>query len=434
MKRIFNTVGNIIGVLIIIGAGIVLVLTLKGASPSDEQPTTFQSPIEKVVPMPTATSAPVQFSSPIKPTEPYVPPLCTFDTKDAIEKPISESLLDSYVFSEPRPVLDYEVSLDILGWLPGDQRLLVARSSSDSHTIDTINIQSLQIKTYAQGLLRGAEDAIWLEQGQEIAFPDYDNDGQYILQIARGNGNIRQGTTDLASFHLAKGPNGQRITFISKSDKAKPKFLNSATGKAEGIPFKEFKLPETKDPTHPFKTYKMTWHPDKKQLAYYSDQAFYIADTQTGNICELELGNYSGFKQWALSAHWSPDGQYLAIFNTAGELPVSFIDLNVIDMATGEQKILEIEGSGNKYAMAWAPNSRDMLVMTQNPVNDYGHNVYLVDVTTNNVRQILQDSPFLFSGNSDVAWSSNGKMIAISCFGPDLSDPRYLCLIDVKAE
>ena len=103
MKRVFNTVGNTIGVLIIIGAGIVLLLTLKGANSSDEQPTTFQSPIEKII-VPTATSAPMQFSSPIKPIEPYVPPLCTFDAKENAEDPILESLLDKYVFSKNIPI------------------------------------------------------------------------------------------------------------------------------------------------------------------------------------------------------------------------------------------------------------------------------------------------------------------------------------------
>ncbi len=65
MKRIFNTVGNIIGVLVIIGVGIVLALTLKGINPADEQPSTFQSPIEEDIPTPTDTPTLTQFSSPI---------------------------------------------------------------------------------------------------------------------------------------------------------------------------------------------------------------------------------------------------------------------------------------------------------------------------------------------------------------------------------
>ena len=73
MKRIFNTVGNIIGIMFVIGAGVVLVLTLRGASLSDEQPVTFQSPIEKAISMPTATILSPRRISPI--TTPTLVPM-----------------------------------------------------------------------------------------------------------------------------------------------------------------------------------------------------------------------------------------------------------------------------------------------------------------------------------------------------------------------
>jgi len=75
MKKVFSTVGNIIGLVVVVGIGIVLVLTLKQTNPQNEQVPTFQSPIEKAIPAPTDTPTLTQFFSPIvtatpKPTSP----------------------------------------------------------------------------------------------------------------------------------------------------------------------------------------------------------------------------------------------------------------------------------------------------------------------------------------------------------------------------
>ncbi len=75
MKTIFNTLGNIIGLVVVVGIGIILVLTLKRTNPQNKQVSTFQSPIEKAVPAPTDTPTLTQFSSPIvtatpRPTSP----------------------------------------------------------------------------------------------------------------------------------------------------------------------------------------------------------------------------------------------------------------------------------------------------------------------------------------------------------------------------
>ena len=75
MKTIFNTMGNVIGLMVVVGIGIILVLTLKRTNLQNKQVSTFQSPIEKAVPAPTDTPSLTQFSSPIvtatpKPTSP----------------------------------------------------------------------------------------------------------------------------------------------------------------------------------------------------------------------------------------------------------------------------------------------------------------------------------------------------------------------------
>jgi len=440
MKTIFNTVGNIIGLVVVVGIGIILILTLKQANPQNEQVPTFQSPIEQAVPAPTDTPTLTQFSSPVKPTAPYTPPLCTFSAKVSAEQPVSDSSLDKYVFSEPKPVLDYTAGLEIIRWLPGDQRLLLARIG-DGRRIEVFNIESGKVKEYANGgNALGLDEVVWLEKEQTVAFSAITEANEYALYLARGNGKTEQVSTDLGSLNLAVDPDGQAVTFVSKSERARPKFLDAATKQTENVMSKGYDLPESRGPNHPYKNYRIAWNPNnKKQFVYYSNQVFYLVDAKAGNVCQIDLGNYDGYTlqialgQWSY-ARWSPDGRYVAIFATVGEPGASVIKLIMIDTFTGEQKNLEIEGSGSKYTMAWGPNSRDVLVIAQNPTEDNRHNLYLVDTATGKSKQILENYTFLFTAYSGVAWSSNGKAIAIDCPLKEGTEQKQLCLVNVETK
>jgi len=449
MKTIFNTAGNIIGILIIIGAGVVLVLTLKGASPSDNQPTTFQSPIEKVV-APTATSALVQFSSPIKPTAtPYVPPLCTFNAKTSVEELVPESLLDKYVFSEPKVILSHKGPIEISQWLPDNQRILISRENTDTGLsfIETVDIKTQRIDKYGEGHLGSLPPSrkfVWLTVDNSVAFTTLEPDSHYALHISQGEGTVETEAPDLVSGYLAVHPDGQQLTFGP---------YNSARPQSFDITTKQIQTLDTKGTTASSETegyidfwsrYQSVWHPDGKRLAYFNNQAFFLFNTESGETCEIDLGTIPDYgKRWALFAQWNPDGRYLAVRRTVGEPPVPFIDLTIIDTKTGKLRTLDIGDGENIYAIAWGANNRDILaiaqvVTRQNPIKVNGHNVYIVDTITGSYRQMLQNSEFFFSGNTGVAWTLDGEHIALMCptFLPTepTMDEGRLCIIDVEVK
>jgi Tol biopolymer transport system component len=448
MKYLSKNLGIMLGILLLGGLVFWLTQTLT-SPPSDapspftlQSPIIFQSPVLPPIPSPTATPISIvnNASSPISPPD-APPPPCQFEAEPSTVLPESESLLERYVFSEPRPALDYIAGLEIIQWLPDDQRLLISRIG-DGRRIEVFNTQTGKIKEYANGGINGLGKVVWLEQEQAVAYTDYGETGKYSLNLANERGIVSRVSGDLASPFIAIKPNGQ-ASFVSSGQPGKPQLFNPATEIAEGMPFREFELPETDSENYPFQTYKMVWNPNGKQLAYYNEQVFYLVNIQTGDVCELDLDLFSTGKIPATIAktdsrlaRWSPDGRYLALFVAPDIFPAAFIDLAIIDVLTGEYKILNTGQDDDEYkhTMAWASNSRDILLVSQKATEETLHNVYVVDVVSGDARQLFSDRAFFFSGYSGVAWSSNAKTIAIDCPSFSSNAPNQLCLIEVMVK
>jgi len=386
---------------------------------------------------PVATPTPLPNPTPTTSYEP--PPICQFEPIPG-QPPTPESQLDQYIFSEPQSILTYEVGINIISWLPDNKRLFITRRLADQsiQNIELFNIQTGKITQYGQGsligTLNGPNKPVWLDVGQEAAFVDFGPDGEYILRIGRENNKSDEVLTALASTYLAAGPNAQKVTFFNKLNPTRPQFYNPALSKTESINIIG-PNPTEYDDTDYLSPYQLAWHPDKKRFVYHNNRALYLANTHDGTVCEVDWGRDGGSKRWVLSANWSPDGRYLAAFTTIDTPPVPFIDLIVTNLATGVQQTLDIEGGGDQYAMAWAPNSRDLLVIAQNPEKNDHHNLYIIDTNTGRTRQILTEYTFIFTGFSGVAWTLDGKTIALRCPSPDETNiSKELCIIAVEGE
>lgn len=135
---------------------------------------------------------------------------------------------------------------------------------------------------------------------------------------------------------------------------------------------------------------------------------------------------------------WSPNGRYLAALTTVGDPPVHFIDLTLIDTNIGERRHLDL-GLQYLYAIAWTPNSHDLLVVAEKGTNDSGlvlHGLYVVNVATGDAREILADHQFVSAGAWGVVWSPTGQAIALAC--PVVTPKEHLmtegrlCIVSVE--
>ena len=376
----------------------------------------------------------------ITPTVPFQPPPCQLG-RDSIPPQVAPLPLTAYEFSEPRIVLTHTSAIDIAGWLPDGHRLLITRRilQQPRHYVEIFDVQTGETRRYGEGsaigTLNGANKPIWLDDEQAVAYADFSSDNQTVLRINRGEGElVEDAVTGLASPHLAASLDGSQAIYFSAEDKERPQVFDLAQSRTRSLAI-DLHLPVQDTPSADYLAhYQIAPHPDGNQIAFYNNSAFYLADTSNGQACELDLGMYGGRKQWAVSAHWSPDGRYLAAFTVIGDPVFSFTDLALIDTITGERHSIDLE-MRYFYTLVWDPNSRNALVIATDFSEQVLHRLYLVDVITGNYRPVLQDYPFRNSGNWGVAWSNQGY-IALGC--PVLTSDRSLegrlCIIAVETK
>jgi len=182
----------------------------------------------------------------------------------------------------------------------------------------------------------------------------------------------------------------------------------------------------------------MAWQPGTSLIFFYSDGISdgwrgytFILNSDTGKVCELKLGG------WALKAHWSSDGHYLAIAR-ATEYSHPFIhstDLTVLDTMTGKLYTLDVlpqnlNGERIVHDLAWAPDNRHLIVVGI-PGNGQNGNdldgLYLVDFMTGQSIDVLPQYNEFFS--TGAAWSPDGSKLVIRC---PINYVDRLCIISVK--
>ncbi len=423
-----------------------LACLLIGCEPST---VTFVTATPSATPLPAASQLSTETTTPSPPTnQPSTPvatalsqPLpCQFGQAPA-PPPITPLPLTAYEFSEPRIVLTHTSAIDVAGWLSDGQRLLITRRvlGQARHYVEVFDTRTGETRRYAEGTaigtLNGSNQPVWLDAERAVAFADFSPDGQTVLRISRGEGQpVENAATGLASPQLAAGVDGSQVIYFSAEDRERPQIFDLAQARTRSFAVDLYLPIQVTSRADYLTHYRIAPHPDGKRIAFYNHSAFYVADTSSGQVCELDLGMYGDRKQWASSAHWSPDGRYLAAFTVIGDPVFSFTDLVFIDTITGERHSIDLE-MRYFYTLAWAPNSRNALVIANDFSEQVLHRLYLVDVITRNYRPVLQDYPLRNSGNWGVAWSNRGY-IALGC--PVLTSDRSLegrlCIIAVETK
>ena len=361
-------------------------------------------------------------------------PMCTFDQR--IISSTTESMLEAYVFSEPQVILTHTVAIRIVEWLPNNRQLLIKRQISDQTSreyIEVFNTQTGEIQRYGETRYSGAEPT-WLPAEQAVAYIDFTPDDQRTLYISHGEQAIEDVDSNVVGRHLARMADGRQVIYFDATTKGQPQVFDLVQTQKASFQV-DLRLPTIEATPPDYRAqYRIAVHPNETQIAFYNNNAFYLSDIASGQVCEIDLGMHSGRKQWAVSAHWSPDGRYLAAFVVIGKPIVPFIHLTLVDMLTGEQHLIDMNND-HLYALAWAPSSRDFLLLGQDPETEHRHELYLVDAVTGNTRLVLENYPFMFTAFHGVVWSSTGQTIALSCPIIDSMNSkvtqRQLCIITV---
>lgn len=443
MKRILKIFGSLPGLLALAALVIALTTTfrnLRGASQPGSS--LFQSPIQTPTQPPYPPPAtPTPPGPPATPTAAPTPiPRCTFAGRPAPAEPGPP--LEAYRFSEPRVVLTHTSAIGIAGWLPDGERLLITRliPGQSREYIEVFNTRTGELQRYGERHSLPGKP-VWLAAQQAVAFADVSPEKQVVLRISRGGAApIETPVSGLAGSFLGASPDGRQVVFFTHAAPNKPEALDIAQAQ-------RVTLPVTLPPT-PWPPYQVSWHPQGRQIAFYNDTGFYLVDLPSGQVCELDLGfeeseaRYG--KRWALYAQWSPNGRYLTMLTTVGNLPVHFVDLTLIDTDTGERRILSLGSDFEPsqhyiYDFAWSANSQQLITLAQTGVvrGRPIQKLYLVDVQTGKFQPILTD--YDFGGGAiegwQLVWVPNSHTVAVKCptwleTEPTISEDR-ICLIPV---
>ncbi|PKO22187.1 MAG: hypothetical protein CVU38_10815 [Chloroflexi bacterium HGW-Chloroflexi-1] len=356
--------------------------------------------------------------------------------------------MDKYEFSEPRVVLTNTAGIDIAGWLPDGNRLLITRSYPKSYRerIETLDIRSGEVQVYAERDHHNGKP-VWLSAIQGVAYSTIP--GQQVeLRINRLHPSeteiivISEGNNIALGFSLAVEPGGRHLMYLVDRSGGRPQIWDSV-GRATQAAFfdvtewREFPYPDSAKNALP------RWSPNGAQLAVFAYPTLFLVEPGPNRVCEVNLGSKSGVPRFALDSHWSPNARYLAMIATArlpGEL-VRFTDLVVMDIHTGASRQIQLAAKQVYITdLSWDSSSRYLIALAQVEVIQERpvERLFLVDTVIGNVRPMLPERAF--GGGSiegeQMAWSPNGQIIALKCpvwleTEPTITEDR-VCLISAK--
>jgi len=267
---------------------------------------------------------------------------------------------------------------------------------------------------------------------------DFSPENQLVLKVSYGDGKIQDIATGLASSNLAVAPDGQSIIMFSAKSRGVPYVVSFNKSQIQSTA-SSIQLPYSLTSTTDYlSNYQVAWHPSGELVAFYNKISLFLSNIMTGQSCELDLGKFENQKKWASQVVWSPNGRFLAAITTVGNPPVPFMELTVYDITTGDQHQIPIKQNHDVYSVTWAPDSWQILIVTNNPKRNSGNELFLVNLINGDSTQVMGNYSFPGIGYVGLSWSPTGKSIAMTC---PISLPNQLkidksqiCVIPVGAK
>ena len=404
-------------------------------NPPINQPTNQLENVVATLPYP----APVQEATPKTVLK---TPLCNFPLDIPSSTEIGSSI-SSYQFSEPEIVYRSESAVEIAGWLPDMERLLIGRSTLNGRQIiETFDSVSQETVIYAERDGEGGMP-VWLAEIDAVAYAEFVQDHEELWLSYGDPENLELIAADIQGWSLS-GMEGKLI-FFSPTIGDQPEIWNSKSKKLEFTPFSlenraysKYGPGEYFQPV-PGRTFSTAIQPGLKQAVFFGPGLFFLANFETGEVCELDLGiGPNGFRS-ASDAQWSTDGRFVAMKITSSYPGAIQIEnqILVLDLLSGEEYFPEIPVD-YVYDFVWEPGHHTLAALGKIGAIDgrAKMGLFLIGVDEKMVRRILPEQIFGGGAIGMLAWGQD--KIAINCiYWPDTAlaiVEGRVCLIDVDRQ
>lgn len=360
-----------------------------------------------------------------------------------------------YKFGEPKVIFGHSSAINLIESLPNSDEVLLTLQQSGiiTETIITLNFISGEQRVFGQRLGDPAKP-VWLNEHQLVAFTARTSleelqHGLWINEAGESQGK----QPDMLDVHPAiLGYGDQVLIGTKKVNQARlvDRFGRAVDGNSLDLRALGFDLGDL----HRTTFFNMEKAPSDTRIALFDNQKFIIANLDTGETKEVDLGTknteFATGPRWAMLARWSPNGRYIAMITTiSNDLPVYFTELAVWDSETGylrfigpspflrpEQWNWELDFISD---VAWAPDSYHLAVMKSVRKDEFGIEYYGLHITSidlDDLQPVLEGYEFGASWGNIFRWSSDGTKIVAAC--PKLAgiEPlefeTQLCLIPVE--
>jgi hypothetical protein len=392
-------------------------------------------------------------------TSTLAPPPCTFPLAQI---KTTQSSPQNYTFSEPQVVLNAQGNLyNIVEWLPDNQQVLITRDLLNAIQTEPDKLLRQSIELYSPETNKSTVYAIrhkvdeppaWQVGSNAVVYPDVNYLGvdqnthrtKFTRQVwvSYGNPNATQKLADnLSQFPFAMKPDGSGMVYFSDKQIFK---RNITLQPIPSISFdpSQWDYAKSRRNSSPV-SYEMTWQPGTSLIFLHSEGGMqlgggytFILNIDTGKVCELNFGG------WAVRAHWSSDGRFLAIVREViSSIPVDVTELAVLDTVTGKLYTATVtpqEGKHYVVDFVWAPDNHHLIALGNIPSQNTGqdqtahHELYLVDFMTGQSVNILPEYKSFFADGAplnNLAWSPDGSKLLILC--PTMQE-EHVCFVSVQ--
>jgi Tol biopolymer transport system component len=373
------------------------------------------------------------------------PPPCQFPIFESITSSPALLPIDINRFSEPKVVLTSEMAINIAGWLPDSERLLITRDLLDGNRqwIETFNPKTSETQLFAERI--GGGKPVWINATESVAFNTYVND-HFEVWVSYGSPEkIEQVGSD--GIGLSISTDSKQLLLLSSSVVVQPQIWDTESKLAQPLPLslKDWQYPKySSDASLLTNISQASWSPDGSKIIFYTNPWLFMFDTNTGQICEIDLGEATWgegrtLPRWAFDVQWSPNGRYLSLLTTAiepGRL-FPFSELMLLDVTTSSLQLIQFPWdnlSGKQYAtdVTWSPDSAYLAAIAklsfENGQAERG--LFIV----NPIASTAQRIPSIVSVGGgalgqQIAWSGDGSQIAVNCPTPEQG---RLCIASVE--
>lgn len=421
-----------------------------GVAPTAGVPATGDAALQSPINTPTPTPPPSQPG----PTPTRVP-LCAPPADWADDQPpVEENALDALAFGDPQVILTDTAPIDIAGWMPGGNNLLLVRQlpGQRMQAIESYDIHSGRTLRYAAAVTEAGQ-VFPLTEGRGVGFMDQTRmieeqpSAGVDLMVSHGPDQVQPVVRGVPFRAMAVDPASASLVRYAQAPGGPPALPPQArqdfrvlTVSIDPYLWRYPKyFPDRIETGYGRDVFQAAVRPDGAMVAFYADPYLFLYDTRTERACEVDLGvAENGQPRFTWDARWSPDGRYLAMLTSArfpGEV-LPFADLTILDSLTGRTRTVNPSPMRLVDAFAWSPNSRWLILLGRVDQERLVDQLHLVNVMQGNTTIVLPQHSFALGISNSVSWTPANSNIALPCHqwpqdSPFITEQR-VCLISAR--